>query len=433
MAVVEFSKVDESESLLAQVKALGAGFDELASASFTCLDGDDLEMFTVEVLRVREKAAALTARAVAEADRIGLARRQRSIASTTAFFAAHTHGPTAPIGGARNLGLWLIDFPLFAEAWSAGDLTEDHVRELRKADSGRVHQLMVRDQRLHIDAAGSLEFKSWLNHLAYWLLAADPDGTLPTERERSYGIRFRTDRTGDVHITGVLDPLAGEALLTMIEHEAANIRRGELEDDISPINQSTMKQRNLLALVRLCKRGFQRADGGWPAPLVNIVMSPQVAQDLISRMLDGDDHDPFGLPIAHNDIDARSETVRGTPIDPRRAWPALIWGRLIRQVMTAPDRTVNLGVDVRLFNAAQKQALLVQSRGQCTTYGCDAPYPWLEADHRHPSSGGGPTNLDNGQTKCQPDNHRKADHPTDDNDRIIDPRPGSDEIRPDEP
>ncbi len=392
----------------------------MAAASLTCLDGDDLETFTVQVLRVREKAAALAAKAVAECDRIGLARRQRSIASTTAFFAAHTHGPTASIAPARVNGLWLIDFPHIADAWAKGLLTEDHVRELRKADNPRVHQLMIRDQQLHIDAAKSLEFKSWLNHLAYWLLAADPDGSLPTERERAYGVRFRTDRTGDVHITGVLDPLAGEALLTMVEHEAASIRRGELQDDVSPIDQSTMKQRNSLALLRLCKRGFQQADGGWPAPLVNIVMSPRVAQDLISRVLDGDTHDPFHLPLDHGDIDARCETIRGTPIDPRRAWPALIWGRLIRQVMTAPDRTVNLGVDVRLFNAAQKQALLVQSRGQCTTEGCDAPYPWLEADHKHPSTRGGPTNLDNGQTKCQPDNHRKADHFVDEDDRIID-------------
>ncbi len=419
MAVVE--KPDAGScALLEQVRALGAGFDELADSSLVGLGLDELETFTVEVLRVKEKAAALTARAVAECDRIALARRQRSIASTTAFFAAHTHGPTASIAPARMNGLWLVDFPLLADAWAAGVLTEDHVKELRKADNPRVHQLLIRDQQLHIDAAESLEFKSWLNHLAYWLLAADPDGTLPTDREKSYGLRFKTDRQGDVHVTGLLDPLAGEALLTMVEHEADKIRRSELQDNLSPIHQSTMKQRQMTGLVRLCKRGFQRQDGGWPAPLVNIVMSPQVAADLISRMLDGDDHDPFELPIAHGDIDARSETIRGTPIDPRRAWPALVTGRLIRQVMTAPDQTVNLGTGVRLFNAAQKQALLVQSRGQCTTEGCDAPHTWLQADHRHPSSRGGQTNLEDGQMKCQPDNHRKADHLTDNNDRIID-------------
>ena len=138
-------------------------------------------------------------------------------------------------------------------------------------------------------------------------------------------------------------------------------------------------------------------------------MSETVAEDLISRVLDGDTHDPFELPLDHHDIDGRCETIRGTPIDPRRAWPALICGRLRRQVMTAKSRTTDLGHDVRLFNDAQKQALLVEARGQCTTRGCDAPYPWLQADHRHPASKGGATDLDEGQMKCRPDNLRKSD------------------------
>ena len=86
--------------------------------------------------------------------------------------------------------------------------------------------------------------------------------------------------------------------------------------------------------------------------------------------------------------------------------------------MNAKSRTIDLGHDVRLFTTAQKQALLVEARGHCTTTGCDAPYPWLQADHRHPHSRGGPTNLDQGQIKCSGDNHRKADHPTNHHDRI---------------
>ncbi len=77
--------------------------------------------------------------------------------------------------------------------------------------------------------------------------------------------------------------------------------------------------------------------------------------------------------------------------------------------MKAKSRTKNLGYDVRLFNDAQRQALLVEARGQCTTSGCDAPYSWLEADHIHPSSKGGATDLDDGQMKCRPDNLRKSD------------------------
>lgn len=69
----------------------------------------------------------------------------------------------------------------------------------------------------------------------------------------------------------------------------------------------------------------------------------------------------------------------------------------------------DLGHDVRLFNDVQKNALLVESRGQCTTPGCDAPFAWLQADHMIPYvNKNGLTDLSNGIIKCRPDNHRKG-------------------------
>ena len=38
-----------------------------------------------------------------------------------------------------KLGRWLIDFPVFAQAFAGGELTERHVRELHKLDNHRVH------------------------------------------------------------------------------------------------------------------------------------------------------------------------------------------------------------------------------------------------------------------------------------------------------
>ena len=258
--------------------------------------------------------------------------------------------------------------------------------------------------------------------LAYY---AEVVGLVVTDREpgRAYGLTFRSERDGDVVVSGRLDPLSGEALQTMVEHEAGAIRRRELEDGVEPIHQTTTRARNLMGLLRLCTRGFQRPAGGWPAPLINIVMSAPVAEDLISRMLDGDDHDPYELPLDYFDVDKRCETIRGTPLDPRRTWPALLVGRLRRQVMNAEGRTIDLGHDARLFSPAQKQALLVEARGQCTTRGCDSPFDWLEADHDHPASRGGRTDIDEGRIKCRPDNLRKSDRLTDEHDRIRDDDP----------
>ena len=77
--------------------------------------------------------------------------------------------------------------------------------------------------------------------------------------------------------------------------------------------------------------------------------------------------------------------------------------------MNSKSRTLDLGHDVRFFPKWMKEALLVEARGQCSTAGCDAPFTWLQADHRIPNSHGGPTSTVNGDGVCDPDNLYKAD------------------------
>ena len=70
---------------------------------------------------------------------------------------------------------------------------------------------------------------------------------------------------------------------------------------------------------------------------------------------------------------------------------------------------MHVGRDARLFNGAQKQALLVAARGQYSTIGCDSPFAWLEADHINPWTKHGQSNLEDGDIKCKPCNLRKGD------------------------
>ena len=114
------------------------------------------------------------------------------------------------------------------------------------------------------------------------------------------------------------------------------------------------------------------------------------------------------MPIAWDDLDGRCETIRGTPIHPKHALSLLLIGKLRRTVMTADSRVIDLGHDVRFFNKAQRNALLVQSRGQCVD-GSQAPFGWLQSDHKHPYSKGGPTDLNNGAMRSRPDNYAKGD------------------------
>ena len=405
--VVDSAAIDESYHRRVMAD-LNLSMDETQSVGFLGLADVELEEFTVAAVRFAERANALAAKAVAEADSAQLARRS-GFKSLNAHLAAKLHSPTATLAPRRTIGLWISRFSEVEAAYLRGAITKAHVRELKMLDNPRTHLLLVRDQNVLLTAADDLEFSDWQKALSYWLLHADPDGALSKDRADPYGMSIRTHRNGDVEITMKLDPITGEAFMTAVEHEAQKLFRNEKKSG-HPEGVMPHRKRRSIALMRLIKRGFARKDGSYPVPLVNIVMSETVAEDLLARMFGeaGTDYDPHQLPLKWDDIDMRCETIRGTPIHPRRAWPAVLIGRLRRQVLGADSRTIDLGHDVRLFNAVQKNALLVESRGQCMNEGCDAPFAWLEADHEIAYIHGGLTNLDEGKMRCKPDNQRKG-------------------------
>lgn len=173
-------------------------------------------------------------------------------------------------------------------------------------------------------------------------------------------MRVRTKANGDVMVSILMDPVTGEAFLTMHDAEVKKLERTEREqlneDPNTPV--TSQNQKSMHALLRLMVRGWQRQDGSYPDFLVNIVMSEQVAEDLLARTYghidpDGDnplDIDPFELPIDWSEIDGRCETIRGTPIHPKHALGVLLAGWMQRLVTTADDKIVNHGTTVRFFD-----------------------------------------------------------------------------------
>ncbi len=381
---------------------LHAAIDDVGSVSLVVLNRQELEALTVGVLRASQRLQALSSAAVSEADQAGLGGRK----SVNTYFADKLGTASSQIAPSRTLGIWLSHFGVLADAWAAGTLGEAHIRELKKLDNGRTRRALQRDQQMFVDWTATLDFNQWQTALGYWLIHADPDGALDPERNASYGIRTRVDKNGDVAFSGLADPITGAALLTMLDHLAQELLRDET-DNGDPVTPES--KRRLTALMILLARGFEKADGTHPVPLVNIVISEQVAEALLDDLQRDDGIDTAAEMLKWDDPDARCETIRGTPLHPRRAWPALLLGRLRRQVLNAKGRTINLGHDVRLFPPALKNALLVESRGRCSNSGCDAPFSWLQADHIQPHTKNGSTSLANGQILCGPDNHTKGD------------------------
>ena len=418
MAMVEHQS-DYVDELLTRLDDV---VSDLAELSLTSLPVEQLNRLLLRECELVSQAQGLQMAAIQEAEAAAMSVRYGNRILTT-HLAKHTHQPAKALGSARSIAMWLNEFPQLHEALIAGHISRSHVIELKGIDNPRVHHLLVRDQNMLIEAAREVVWTDWTKVVAYWLNAADPDGELTNPTDPSYGMRVRTKANGDVHITILLDPVTGEAFLTMHDTEVKKLETAEREqlneNPNAPVTSHV--QKNLDALLRLMVRGWRREDGTYPDFLVNITMSEKVAEDLLARTYghtdpNGDnplDIDPYELPIAWDDIDRRCETIRGTPVHPKHALGVLLAGKLRRQVMTAESETTDLGTDVRAFTKKQRNALLVQQRGQCNL-GTQTPFRWLEADHIRPHSKDGPTNLNNGQMINSAENKAKRDNWNDD-------------------
>ena len=396
--------------------------DDLAELSLGALPVEQLNRVLLRECELVSQAQGLQMAGMQEAENAAMSVSFGNRILTT-HLAKETHQPAAVMGAVRSMAIWLNDFPLLHSALVDGELSRSHLIELKKIDNVRVHHLMVRDQNMLIDAARRIVWTDWVKVVAYWLNAADPDGELTDPSDPKYGMRVRTKANGDVYVTILMDPVTGEAFLTMHDAEVKKLERNEQqllnENPNAPVTSQT--QKNLHGLLRLMVRGWRRQDGSYPDFLVNIVMSEKVAEDLLARTYghenpDGSNPlnvDPFEMPISWDDLDGRCETIRGTPVHPKHALGVLLAGQMQRMVMTAENEIVNHGKKVRAFTKTQKNALLVQQRGQCAL-GTQTPFRWLEADHIRPHSKQGPTDLVNGQMINGAENKAKRDTWNDD-------------------
>ena len=407
----------QSDYLNDVIGRLDSAVTDLSQLSLMSLSNEQLDMVLTRTFDLVSQAQGLEFSAIQEAEASGMSVEFGNRVLTT-HLAKTTHQPTRTLGADRTLALWLNDLPEVHQAMIDGIISRAHAAELKAVDNVRVHHLLVRDQQMLIDAADQFEWADWKNVVAYWLNAADPDGELTDPADPKYGMRVRTRANGDVVVNIRMDPVTGEAFLTMHDAEVkkleANEAAGLNDDPNAPV--TSIAQKNLDAVLRLMVRGWRREDGSYPDFLVNIVMSEKVAEDLLARTyghIDPDgsnplDIDPFELPIAWDDIDCRCETIRGTPVHPKHALGVLLAGQLQRMVMNAEDEIVNHGKKIRYFNKVQRNALLVQQRGQCAL-GTQTPFRWLEADHIQPHSKDGPTDLANGQMINGGENKAKGD------------------------
>ena len=423
--------IDHHDQYVADVLSrLDEAVTDTAALSLVTLGAHTLNTVLTRMCDLVSQAQGMQFAAIQEAEAAAMSVAFGNRILTT-HLAKTTHQPVRALGSDRAMAIWLNDLPVLHAALTGGIVSRSHVTELKAIDSPKVHSLLVRDQQMLAEAADDFAWPEWKQIVAYWLNAADPDGELSDPFDPKLGMPVRTRANGNVVVTIEMEPITGEAFLTMHDAEVKKLERNERErlndDPNAPVSSAT--QKNLDALLRLMLRGYRREDGSYPDFLVNIVMSEKVAEDLLARTFGHDrpTHgwdvsapraetplasaasgiDPVELPIAWDDLDGRCETIRGTPIHPKHALGVLLAGRLRRMVMSAESKIVDHGTDIRFFNKVQSNALLVQQRGQCAL-GTQTLFRWLQADHIKPASKLGPTDLANGQMINGADNQAKG-------------------------
>ncbi len=387
---------------------LAASVDDVVTAAVVTMRPVELAERAAELLRHADRLQAAAAQAISVASRAGdgpAAFRQGGCQDASQMVAIRRHTAKRSVVALARRGSWVTDFPVFADAWTDGWLSGLHLHELRGLDNPRTHRQLIDAQEYLVEAAQNCDWPEFRQVCAYWLLNADPDGAAPSEQVAKNRVNVRTRPDGSVTGYFRLDPLSGQVFTTALDCETQRLFRAEQNEDAG---LRTSSQRKTDALVNLVIRGHHNAGAETVVPLVNVVMSKEVAENAIARLLD-----PTvpATELDGRDPDRRCEFADGTPVDPRIALAAFAVARFRRIVFDAKNKIVDASVLSRSFPPWMKHLLLIQARGRCRAPSCDAPFAWLQADHRKPHSRGGATNLTNGQMLCEGHNKWKRDHP----------------------
>jgi len=353
---METGGIASSETVL---KAVSAALDEALAVPLSTMPVDELGDWVCAVeSKLSAKLAALQARSVQAADDACVGPNNG--AHTTAqYVAARTPVDPAVVRRHGRLGHFLNSMPVLQTAFEAGRLSVEHVEVLRKIDKPAVHYLLVDSQQMLLDAATSCDWKDFGQVVAYWLNAADPDGTLP--KEQLANNRFRMRKQPDGSLTGdfTLDPVTGQAVNAAVSREYQRLYKADIENDV----ERSVPVRWAAAFANVIMRGANPNSGGTSAPLVHIVLGQQLAEELTAKLVSDD---PTPVEVSATDVNRRCEFVDGTPLHPNHAAAILAVGKLRRLVFGPGDAILNLGDGTRMFTPRQKQALLVAARGRVT-------------------------------------------------------------------
>jgi hypothetical protein len=310
--------------------------------------------------------------------------------------------------------------PATAKALAAGELSYLHAAALTRSTQALPGHTVAAAEPVLLEAARRLDpprLRKVVGHLAE---VADPDvaAALAERRHERRGLWLAPTFEGMVAVDGLLNPEAGETLLTALEPLA---RPSTTDDDRSAA------QRRADALTELARRqleggrlphvggvrpqvtvtielasllghpGLPGADGGWVGPLAAATARRLACDATLTRVLvtrHRRDHPAGESDLQYPAPDLNGDGPAGDPATDLATRLRAAMGLLPPVLGGARPEPLEVGRATRVVAPAQRTALMVRDGG-CRFPGCDRPLAWCDAHHLRHWLHGGPTDLGN--------------------------------------
>jgi hypothetical protein len=319
---------------------------------------------------------------------------------------------------ARNLA----GLPLVGKAFAAGEISLEHATAVTWLVAEVGAEAVADYEPILVDLARQAPPRSLQKACAHvrQLLAhaadSEPDGAAADQQRRRFLSVART-LAGMVHVQGLLDPVAGDVVLTALQ--AAMPVPSEQDG-------RSATQRRADALVDVCAdwlaSGRPPASGG-VQPQVQVTVSLRaLARQAPALVRDQPAGQPpgGGLSGRQPDLGPGGGLSGGQPKSEPWGWllgdvPVLADGQPITAgqarrmacdagimpvVLGSNSEPLDVGRATRVVPAGLRRALRLRDGG-CRFAGCDRPAAWCDAHHLVHWADGGPTTLDNMILMCR--------------------------------
>jgi hypothetical protein len=397
-------------------RALSGALDRVLVHDPVFLSVEEKKAVLVDLARQQARLDALQLKVLAVADRDGIGAEDGAV-STGAWLGHATLADRAETSGRVKLARALEDdHPVTAAGLAAGDYSSAHAvvitRALGDLPGDLDPDVVVRAEKTMVEEAHHLtprQLRIVGRHLLEVVAPEVVDAAEKDRLDRQDAAAFANARLtmrslGDGTCQGWfrLPDLHAQMLKAAVEAIIAPRKHRttpEPEPEQDPVtgrvpDHATLMGRGFCELLEHLPVDQLGDHGGLAATVIVTV-----------------DHDTLKTGLGS------AALVDGTEISPGEVRRLACGAGIIPAVLGGPSAVLDLGREQRLFNRAQRVAMVLRDKG-CRAEGCDRPPSWSEAHHlTRPWAEGGRTDLDDGILLCG-HHHRLAHHPDYDHQRL---------------